>query len=128
MLDDSMTVIKEAGLGVFGEIWAKEAGFASLIFDYRFFGKSDGYPRNLVVYSKQLEDYKSVLQWARQRPEEFINDKIVVMGSASSAINVANLALSDSGLAGAMAHSPMLDGILCCLGNSVQWYLIFLTS
>ncbi|KAJ3793874.1 alpha/beta-hydrolase [Lentinula aff. detonsa] len=105
-----LTVVKDAGLATFGERWATDAGYASLIFDYRFFGESGGAPRNLVVYSKQLEDYRSVIDWARRQPEKFKNDKIVVMGSATSGINVANLALSDTGLAGAMAHSPVLDG------------------
>lgn len=108
----SMTVVKEAGLATFGQRWATEAGYASLIFDYRGFGDSDGEPRNLVSLHKQLEDYRSVVQWARQRPELFLNNKIVVMGSALSGLAVANLVLEDSGLAGGMAHSPMLDGKL----------------
>lgn len=107
----SLTVVKEAGFDAFGEKWATDAGYASLIFDYRFFGKSGGKPRNLVVYSEQLEDYRSVIKWARQQPHIFKNDKIVIMGSATSGISVANLALSDASLAGAMAHSPVLDGI-----------------
>ncbi|KAJ3806570.1 alpha/beta-hydrolase [Lentinula aff. lateritia] len=105
-----LTVVKEAGFDAFGEKWATDAGYASLIFDYRFFGKSGGKPRNLVVYSEQLEDYRSVIKWARQQPHIFNNDKIVVMGSATSGISVVNLALSDASLAGAMAHSPVLDG------------------
>ncbi|KAJ8514921.1 hypothetical protein ONZ45_g7611 [Pleurotus djamor] len=105
-----MTVIKEAGLAVFGERWATDAGYASLIFDYRYFGDSDGEPRNFVSIAQQLEDYKSVLNYARERPETFRNDKIVVMGSALSGLSVAQLLLEDTGLAGGMAHSPTLDG------------------
>ena len=105
-----MTLIKDAGLGVFGERWASDAGYASLIFDYRYFGKSGGEPRNLVDLKCQLDDYKSVLTWARQQATLFRNDKIVVMGSATSGLNVAALAIEDPGLAGAMAHSPVLDG------------------
>ncbi|KAE9390165.1 alpha/beta-hydrolase [Gymnopus androsaceus JB14] len=105
-----MTAIKEAGLSAFGEAWASSAGFASLILDYRFFGDSDGEPRNFLSLKKQLEDYKSVIKWARERPETFRNDKIVVMGSALSGITVANLLLQDPGLAAGMAHCPLLDG------------------
>ncbi|KAJ8488729.1 hypothetical protein ONZ45_g13855 [Pleurotus djamor] len=105
-----MMVIKEAGLAIFGERWAIDAGYASLIFDYRGFGDSDGEPRNLVSLEQQLQDYKTVLKWARERPESFRNDKIVVMGSALSGLSVAQLLLEDTGLAGGMAHSPMLDG------------------
>lgn len=105
-----MTVIKDAGYAAFGERWAEEAGFASLIFDYRYFGDSGGEPRNLVSLDKQIEDYRSVIKWARQRPEEFLNDKVVVMGSAMSGLSVGTLVLEDSALAGGMAHSPVLDG------------------
>lgn len=108
----SMTLVKDAGLAVFGERWASDAGYASLIFDYRCFGESGGEPRNLVDLQRQLEDYRSVITWARHHAELFRNDKIVVMGSAISGLNVAALALEDSGLAGAMAHSPVLDGEL----------------
>lgn len=103
-------MIKGAGLAAFGERWASEAGFASLIFDYRGFGESEGTPRNVVDLNAQLDDYKSVIQWARGRPVTFRSDKIVIMGSALSGLSVSKLVQEDIGLAGGMAHSPMLDG------------------
>lgn len=112
-----MGATKEGGLSTFGEMWASSAGFASLILDYRFFGDSDGEPRNFVSLVKQLEDYKSVIQWARERPEVFRNDKIVVMGCAASGMTVASLLLQDSGLAGGMAQCPLLDGQFCYVSN-----------
>jgi alpha/beta superfamily hydrolase len=105
-----MTVIKEAGLAAFGQRWAADAHFTSLIFDYRYFGASDGEPRNFVSLFKQREDCQAVIRWARQQPELFLNHKIVLMGSAMSALIVSQLALDDPGLAGVMAHSPTLDG------------------
>ena len=102
--------MKKAGLDVFGRHWATDAGYASLILDYRGFGDSDGLPRNLVVLEKQLQDYRSVIEWARARPEVFCVDKIVVMGSALSGLIVADLVIHDSGLLGGMAHAPVLDG------------------
>ncbi|KAF7792667.1 hypothetical protein EIP86_003764 [Pleurotus ostreatoroseus] len=95
-----MTLEKEAGLAVFGERWAAEAGFASLILDYRGFGSSDGQPRNLIVLEKQVQDFRSVIEWARARPETFRTDKIVVMGSALSGTVVADLVVHDGELAG----------------------------
>jgi alpha/beta superfamily hydrolase len=103
-----MTVIKDAGMNSFGRRWAADAHYASLIFDYRYFGASDGEPRNFVSLVKQREDFEAVIGWARQRPELF--SKIVLMGSAMSALVVTQLALDDPGIAGVMAHSPMLDG------------------
>lgn len=103
-------VIKDAGLAAFGERWGTDAGYASLILDYRHQGESDGEPRNVVELGKQLDDYRSVIQWAREHPALFREDKIVVMGSAMSAIYVANLVLQDDLLAGGMVHCPLLDG------------------
>ncbi|KAJ7319132.1 alpha/beta-hydrolase [Mycena albidolilacea] len=105
-----LTVVKDAGLLPFGERWALDARYASLIFDYRYFGGSDGEPRNFVSLTKQREDYQAVLRWVRLQPEQFLNTRIVLMGSALSALTICQLALDDSGLAGVMAHSPMLDG------------------
>ncbi|KAH8115213.1 alpha/beta-hydrolase [Phellopilus nigrolimitatus] len=104
-----LTVLKSAGYAAFGERWAADAGYASLILDYRYFGNSDGEPRNLVVLKKQLDDYCAVINWARQHSELFRTDKIVVMGSALSGLTVATLVVQDSGLVGGMAHCPLLD-------------------
>ena len=105
-----MTLVKEAGLAVFGERWASEAGYASLILDYRGFGDSGGQPRNLLVLEKQLQDFRSVIEWARDRPDTFRTDKIVVMGSALAGLVVSKLLIHDPGLAGGIGHSPVLDG------------------
>ncbi|KAK0486028.1 alpha/beta-hydrolase [Armillaria novae-zelandiae] len=107
-----LTLCKEAGMAVFGERWASEAGWASLILDYRGFGDSDG-QRNLVIWKNQVEDYLSVISWARSSENQtrFLQDKIVVMGSAMSGLSVAEIITRDDveGIAGGMAHSPLLD-------------------
>ncbi|KAF7338710.1 Alpha/beta-hydrolase [Mycena sanguinolenta] len=105
-----MTAIKDAGLAAFGRRWAVDARYASLIFDYRYFGSSGGEPRNFVSLAEQRDDYEAVIRWVRQRPELYLNNKIVLTGSAMSGLVVSQLALDDPGLAGIMAHSPMLDG------------------
>ena len=63
-----------------------------------------------MTLGRQKEDYETVLRSVRARPELFRDDKIVVMGSALSALTVAKLVLEDKALAGGMAHSPLLDG------------------
>lgn len=100
-------------MAVFGERWASEAGWASLILDYRGFGDSDG-QRNLVIWKNQVQDYLSVISWARssENQTKFLRDKIVVMGSAMSGLSVAEIITRDDveGIAGGMAHCPLLDG------------------
>ncbi|EGN92828.1 hypothetical protein SERLA73DRAFT_190547 [Serpula lacrymans var. lacrymans S7.3] len=103
-----LTVIKDAGYAAFAQQWAEGAGWASLIFDYRGFGDSDGEPRNVVGFESQLQDYRSVIEWASSQAD-FIAEKIVVMGSAWSGLQVADLVVNDGRLAGGMAHCPVLD-------------------
>ncbi|KAE9391915.1 alpha/beta-hydrolase [Gymnopus androsaceus JB14] len=120
-----MTVIKDAGMSSFGEHWARLGGFASLIFDYRYFGDSDGQPRDFLSLEKQLEDYRCVIQWARAQQDMFRVDKIVPMGSAASGHTVAKLLLEDAELAGGMAHCPLLDGYTTMLSQKFNARLVF---
>lgn len=114
---DRLTVIKEAGLATFAEHWAT-AGWASLVFDYRGFGASESHPRdrNVVVLKRQVEDYQSVIKWAKSSDERysFNESKVVVMGSALGGLSVAELVIhaDREGIAGGMVHCPVLDGNL----------------
>src|SRR5690606_14647130 len=44
------------------------AGFAALIFDYRYFGESDGQPRQLVSVDEQRADIHAALDFMRAQP------------------------------------------------------------
>jgi acetyl esterase/lipase len=94
----------------FAEHWATDAGCASVLFDYRGFGRSDGAPRNVVSLAAQHEDFCAVLRWVREQPDSFQLDRIVVMGCGAAGLAVARLAAEDERLAGAMMHAPLLDG------------------
>ncbi|KAG2142362.1 Alpha/Beta hydrolase protein [Suillus clintonianus] len=120
-----LTATKDAGLAAFGERWARDAGWASLIFDYRGFGDSEGEPRNVVDFESQLQDYQSVMSWARSRPQDFLADRIVVMGSAASGLQVAELVVNDGALAGGMAHCPILDAKATLTSTSTNLRLLF---
>jgi acetyl esterase/lipase len=94
----------------FAERWATDAGCASVLFDYRGFGRSDGAPRNVVSLAAQHEDFCAVLRWVREQPDSFQLDRIVVMGCGAAGLAVSRLAAEDGRLAGAMMHAPLLDG------------------
>ncbi|KAI0068637.1 alpha/beta-hydrolase [Artomyces pyxidatus] len=120
-----MTVTKDAGFQGLGKSWAEEAGFASLMLDFRGLGASDGEPRNLLSLRKHLEDYRSVIEWARGRPELFRADKIVVFGSAMSGLQMAELVVHDGSLAGGMAQCPLLDGYATIMSFTPNPRLLF---
>src|SRR5450759_2826878 len=56
--------VRELRLDAYAERFA-EAGYAVLVFDYRHFGASSGEPRELLDLSRQHEDWRSALVYAR---------------------------------------------------------------
>ncbi|EIM79594.1 alpha/beta-hydrolase [Stereum hirsutum FP-91666 SS1] len=120
-----MTLTKDAGLKAFAQRWATNAGFASLLMDYRGFGSSGGEPRNLVSLKNQTEDFLSVVEWVKANSDQFRVDKIVVMGSAMSGLNVAELVVRCKDLAGGMAHCPLLDGYATLMSLDPNPRLLF---
>jgi len=55
---------RDFGLERYAEGYAK-AGIASLSFDYRNFGGSDGDPRNLIAPTRHVEDWIAAVEYAR---------------------------------------------------------------
>ena len=54
--------VKEMGLAGFAERFAA-AGFVILVFDYRFWGESEGEPRNQIFALEMVEDYRNGITW-----------------------------------------------------------------
>ena len=55
---------KDMGLESYA-IRFQDAGFAVLVFDYRYFGESEGTPRQLLWIPFQLEDWSAAIEYAR---------------------------------------------------------------
>jgi len=62
------SAVKEMGLSNFAERFA-DAGFVTLVFDYRFFGDSEGEPRCQLFPLEQQEDYRNAITWIRDQPQ-----------------------------------------------------------
>ena len=60
--------VKEMGLEGFAEHF-EAAGFVVLVFDYRFWGESEGEPRNQIFAMEMVEDYRNAITWISERPE-----------------------------------------------------------
>ena len=58
------TCTRDDGLPAYAETF-RHAGFAVILFDYRHFGASTGEPRQLLDIGRQLDDYRTVVAWAR---------------------------------------------------------------
>jgi len=85
------------------------AGFAVLLFDYRFLGDSDGEPRQLVSVPKQLEDWTAAIAFARGT-DGIDAERIGLWGTSLSGGHVIAIAAADPRIAAVSAQCPMLDG------------------
>jgi uncharacterized protein len=85
------------------------AGFAVLVFDYRYWGESGGAPRHLIWIPHQLADWRAAVGYARSRPEVDAN-RIALWGTSLSGGHVVAIAAQDPGIAAVAAQCPGLDG------------------
>jgi len=65
---NAMTGIKEINLPDYARLFA-EAGFATLIFDYRYWGESSGEPRYHLAPMEHRADIKNALTFLSNQPE-----------------------------------------------------------
>jgi uncharacterized protein len=84
------------------------AGFAALIFDYRFFGESGGEPRQLIDIYKQREDIQNAIQFVRKN-EELNTAKIALWGTSLGGGHVISIAAGDPSFVAVIAQVPGID-------------------
>lgn len=83
-------------------------GFAVLTFDYRYFGESEGEPRQVVHTGKQREDYHAAIRFARGL--DTINpDKIAIWGSSFAGGHVLAVAAKDPRIVAVIGVVPFID-------------------
>lgn len=102
------SAVKEMYLSNFAERFAG-AGFVVLVFDYRYFGESEGEPRGRLFPTEQHEDYRNAVSWVSERPEVDA-DRIGVWGSSYSGGHVLHLAAFDRRIKAAVSQVPLVDG------------------
>lgn len=103
------TGTREDGLPGYAEAFAA-AGFAVLLFDYRYFGDSTGSPRQLLDVRAQHEDYGAAIAHARAL-DGVDADRIVLWGSSFSGGHVMALAQKDQRVAAVVAQAPFTNGL-----------------
>lgn len=99
---------KNMGLEVYASRF-QEAGYAALVFDFRYLGDSGGEPRQLIDPRSQLEDYASAVEYARGLPQ-VDPERIALWGTSYSGGHVIVAAARDRRIACVIAQAPGLDG------------------
>ena len=102
------SALKEMHLDNFASRF-EEAGFVVLVFDYRFFGDSEGEPRGHLIPAEQHKDYKNAVSWVSRRPEVDAG-RIGAWGSSYSGGHVLHLASFDKRIKAAVAQVPLVNG------------------
>lgn len=108
--------VRDMGLDAFAQRFVAH-GYRCLVFDYRYFGASDGHPRQLLSVRRQREDWAAAVAFARTLPGEA---PVVAWGTSFSgghAIHVG--ATAGRGPAGTVdaviAQCPFTDGVASVL-------------
>lgn len=103
------SAVKEMYLDKFAEAFA-EAGLASVVFDNRNFGESDGEPRYEIDPYQQVRDYRHAITYAETR-DEVDSDRIGVWGTSYSGGHVLTVGAWDSRIDCVVSQVPLTDGL-----------------
>lgn len=104
-----LSMTRDGGLQPFAEAFAA-AGFGVLVFDYRHFGDSGGEPRELVSVTRQLQDWRAAVEFARGL-DEVDPDRLVLWGTSYSGGHVIDTASRDARIAAVISQVPNVDGL-----------------
>lgn len=100
---------RECGIAPFAEAFAN-AGYAAVMFDYRHFGASGGEPRQLLVPSREVEDWLSAIAFVRKL-DGIKSDAIALWGTSFGGGLVTVAAARDGNVQAIIAQCPMMDGL-----------------
>jgi fermentation-respiration switch protein FrsA (DUF1100 family) len=100
------SAVKEQALPGYAERFA-EAGFVTLLFDYRFFGSSDGEPRCQLFPLEMVEDYRNAITWVCEQTNVDA-DRIGVWGTSFSGGLATYIGTFDMRVKAVVAQVPSL--------------------
>jgi len=86
----------------------QEAGIAVLTYDYRYFGESEGEPRQLFIIRNQVEDCSAAIEFVRSLPE-IDAERIALWGTSAGGGYGLVLAARDKHIACVCAQCSGLD-------------------
>lgn len=102
------SAVKEMYLDDFAERFA-EAGLASIVFDNRNFGASDGEPRQEIDPWQQIRDYRDAISFA-ETLDETDAARIGIWGSSYSGSHVLVVGAIDRRVRCVVSQAPMISG------------------
>lgn len=110
-----------SGLLPFAEAFAAH-GYCVLVFDYRSFGRSEGRPRQVISFRRQLADWQAAIDFALRRSEVDAT-RIVTWGFSLGGGHALSAAARDPRVAAVTAVAPMLSGLSSTMAAMRWWSL-----
>lgn len=98
-----------------------QAGYAVMLFDYRYWGGSTGQPRELVSIKLQMEDWFSVISHLLNR-KDIDKQNVILWGTGLSGGYVMKLASELKNIRAVMMQVPFLDGTKAAKSYPIQQY------
>jgi fermentation-respiration switch protein FrsA (DUF1100 family) len=102
------SAVKEMYLDSFAEVFAR-AGLASIVYDHRNFGASDGEPRQEIDPILQIRGYRDAITYAQSLPQTDAN-RIGVWGSSYSGAHALVVAAQDRRVKAVVSQVPLISG------------------
>lgn len=90
------------------------AGYSAFVFDYRFNGASEGYPRYLIDISLQRQDWAAALTYIRSLP--LVDpDQVGIFGTSFGGGHVLTVAADDQNIKAVISQCPFTSGLASSL-------------
>lgn len=113
--------LKDFRLGGFAERFV-ERGLAVFTFDYRHWGESAGEPRQLLIPSKQLQDWRAAIAYVRTR-NDVDSDRIGLWGSSFAGAHVIFVAAQDHAIKAVVSQVLAADTASAVKGFGMSYLL-----
>lgn len=97
-----------------------ERGVATLLFDYRRFGDSEGTPRGVVSIQNQLADWMAAIERAVTL-DGVDTDNLALWGHSLGGGHALRIATEDHRVDAVIGHSPIVDGRAVLRSNGYTW-------
>ena len=101
-------LLRHFKLAQFAKKFAR-AGYAVVLFDYRYWGGSTGRPRELISIDAQLDDWMMMISHLSERKSIDVNN-MILWGTGLSAGYVLSLASTLKNIKAVIAQVPFVDG------------------
>jgi dienelactone hydrolase len=113
ILGHGLGAVREMRLDAYAQRFAT-AGLAVLVFTYRHFGDSGGWPRQFLSATRQLADWDAAIDYAMSL-DGVDSARIALWGTSFGGGHVLKVATRRRGIAAVVSQCPFTDGVASAL-------------